>query len=296
MSNIDLIIPSRKKDLGSFTVSRILPYEKRRMVGPFIFFDHLGPAEFGAGEGIDVRPHPHIGLATVTYLFEGEIIHRDSLGSQQAITPGAVNWMTAGRGITHSERTGANERGHLHHAHGIQTWVALPKEAEECDPEFFHHPAEALPEISLPGVKLRLIAGSAYDHVAPVKTYSPIFYVEASMEAGSALTLPEEYSERALYAIVGDVAIDGETIAPGNMAVLKPGKKNITANSSAHVMLLGGEPLEEPRYIFWNFVSSSEERLEKAKRDWQEGRFSKIPGDDKEFIPLPETPKHGTIL
>jgi len=296
MSNIDLIIPSRKKDLGSFTVSRILPYTKRRMVGPFIFFDHLGPAEFGSGEGIDVRPHPHIGLATVTYLFEGEIIHRDSLGSMQAITPGAVNWMTAGRGITHSERTGANERGHLHHAHGIQTWIALPKEVEECDPEFFHHPAEALPEINLPGVKLRLIAGTAYGYSAPVKTYSPIFYVEARMEAGSTLSLPSEYSERALYAIGGDVAVNGEMIAPGTMAVVSSGAKTIAAKSTAHVMLLGGEPFLEQRYIFWNFVSSSEARLEQAKRDWQEGRFGKIPGDDKEFIPLPETPKQGTIL
>lgn len=269
---------------------RVLPYAKQRMVGPFIFFDHMGPAEFGVGEGIDVRPHPHIGLATVTYLFEGEIIHRDSLGSLQAITPGAVNWMTAGKGIAHSERTGIHERGHLHHAHGIQSWVALPKEAEECEPEFFHHPAGSLPEIDMPGVKLRLIAGKAYGHIAPVKTYSPLFYVEAHMEAGSVLSLPSGYSKNALYVIAGDVSIGGETVAPINMAVLTPGEKTLTAQSPAHVMLLGGEPFPEPRYIFWNFVSSSEMRLEQAKRDWKEGRFGKIPGDDKEFIPLPETP------
>lgn len=289
MPNIELNIPARQKDLGGFTVRRVLPYAKRRMVGPFIFFDHIGPAEFGAGEGIDVRPHPHIGLATVTYLFEGEIIHRDSLGSLQPITPGAVNWMTAGRGITHSERTGENERGHLHHAHGIQTWVALPREAEECEPEFFHHPAESLPEINLPGVKLRIIAGEAYGKRAPVKTYSPIFYVEAHMEAGSSLDLPS-YSERALYALSGDLAVNNEAVTPATMAVLAPSAMKLTAKSSAHVILLGGEPFPEPRYIDWNFVSSSEVRLEQARRDWKEGRFAKVPGDDKEFIPLPEQP------
>lgn len=295
MPSIDLTIPARQKDLGGFTVRRVLPYATHRMVGPFIFFDHMGPAEFGIGEGIDVRPHPHIGLATVTYLFEGEIIHRDSLGSVQAITSGAVNWMTAGKGIVHSERTEASERGHLHHAHGIQTWVALPVEAEECDPEFFHHPAESLPVIDLPGVKLRIIAGEAYGKRAPVKTYSPIFYVEARLEAGSTLPLPDNYSERALYVIGGDIALDGEIVASTTMAIVSAGKRTLTAKSTAHVMLLGGEPFPEPRYIFWNFVSSSEARLEQAKSDWQEGRFKTIPGDDKEFIPLPEFPKSGTF-
>ncbi len=296
MLKISLTIPSRQKDLGSFTVRRVLPYEKRRMVGPFIFFDHLGPAEFSVGEGIDVRPHPHIGLATMTYLFEGEIIHRDSLGSMQAITPGAVNWMTAGRGIAHSERTGVNERGHLHHAHGIQTWIALPREAEECDPEFFHHTAGSLPEINSPGIRLRIIAGKAYGRQAPVKTYSPLLYAEVRMEAGSEFDLPQEYSERALYVISGDVRVNDEIISPKTMAVLAEGSMRITAQTAAHMMLLGGEPFPEQRYIFWNFVSSSEARLEKAKQDWKEGKFGKIPGDDKEFIPLPETPKQGTIL
>ena len=296
MSTIDLRIEARQKDLGGFTVRRVLPYATHRMVGPFIFFDHMGPAEFAVGEGIDVRPHPHIGLATVTYLFAGEIIHRDSLGSVQAITPGAVNWMTAGSGITHSERTGINERGHLHHAHGIQTWVALPKEAEECEPEFFHHTAESLPEIDMPGIKLRILAGEAYGQRAPVKTYSPIFYVEAYMERGSSLTLPANYSERAMYVVDGDVAVNGEAVAPATMAVFRSGAKVLTAQSKAHIMLLGGEPFPERRYIFWNFVSSSEARLEQAKSDWQEGRFPTIPGDDKEFIPLPEIPKAGTIL
>ncbi len=294
--NIELIIPSRKKDLGGFIVGRILPYAKRRMIGPFIFFDHMGPAEFGAGAGIDVRPHPHIGLATVTYLFEGEIIHRDSLGSHQAITPGAVNWMTAGRGITHSERTGASERGHVHHVHGIQSWVALPKEVEECEPEFFHHSAQSLPQIDLPGATLRIIAGQAYAKQSPVKIHSPLFYVEARLQAGASLPIPQEYSERAVYVVSGEVSLEGQSIPAGTLAVLGDGQMDLASASGAHVMLLGGEPLAEPRYIDWNFVSSSKERIEKSKRDWQEGHFDKVPGDDKEFIPLPTPPKEGTIL
>jgi len=288
MSDIELIIPARQKDLGGFSVNRLLPSAKRRMVGPIIFFDHLGPAEFAASEGIDVRPHPHIGLATVTYLFEGEMIHRDSLGSFQEITPGDVNWMTAGKGIAHSERTSAQERGHAHKIHGIQTWVALPKNVEECDPEFFHHAAQSLPQINLPGASLRIIAGAAYGQTSPVKTFSPIFYVEAHLEKGAILEIPQNYSERAVYVVSGDVSLNNEKIEPQTMVIFNKNAKNLIAKSSAHLILLGGEPLTEPRHIYWNFVSSSPERIEQAKSDWENGRFAKIPGDEKEFIPLPK--------
>jgi redox-sensitive bicupin YhaK (pirin superfamily) len=288
MQSIELIIPVRTADVEGLSVRRVLPFFKRRMVGPFIFLDHFGPAKFGIGEGIDVRPHPHIGLATVTYLFEGEMIHRDTLGSQQIIRPGDVNWMTAGKGIAHSEHTSTNERGRLHHVHGLQSWVALPKEAEECEPEFFHYAESTLPEIYQPGVKLRVIAGTAYGNSAPTKIYSPLFYIEVHIEASASLTLPQEYSERAVYIVSGDCAINDEPVAEANMAVLAAGKMILTAKTAAHVILLGGEPFPEPRYIYWNFVSSSKERLEKAKIDWKEGRFEKIPGDDKEFVPLPE--------
>lgn len=289
MSKIDLTIIPREKDLGDgFIVHRILPYATRRMVGPFIFLDHMGPVQFKSGDGIDVRPHPHIGLATVTYLFEGEIIHKDTLGSDQAITPGDVNWMTAGRGIAHSERTGSDERGHLHNVHGLQSWVALPIDHEECEPEFFHHKSETLPEVNIPGIKLRIIAGTAYGQKSPAKIYSPLFYVEAKLAAGESLTLPKEYSERAAYVISGELETDGDVIKALSMAVFEKGEAVIKAKTDTHVMLLGGEPFAEPRYIYWNFVSSSQERLDKAKLDWKEGRFGKVPGDENEFIPLPE--------
>jgi redox-sensitive bicupin YhaK (pirin superfamily) len=282
-----LIIPSRRTDLGGFIVGRILPYTERRMVGPFIFLDHMGPATFETGKGIDVRPHPHIGLSTITYLFSGEILHRDSLGTEQAIRPGDVNWMTAGSGITHSERTGADERSHPHDLHGLQSWIALPLEAEECAPEFFHHKASTLPEISENGVTLRVIAGSAYGKTSPVKIYSPLFYVEAKLAKGAAIQLPDEYSERAFYIIDGDVTANGENIAEKTMAVYDKGSVTITANENSHLILLGGEPFAEPRFMFWNFVSSSKERLEQAKADWKAGKFAKVPGDEVEFIPLP---------
>jgi redox-sensitive bicupin YhaK (pirin superfamily) len=294
---IEQIIEPREKDLGGFHVRRILPYAKRRMVGPFIFLDHMGPAAFKAGEGIDVRPHPHVGLTTVTYLFEGQIIHRDTLGSLQTITPGAVNWMTAGRGIAHSERTGADELGKAHRAHGLQSWVALPKEYEEIAPEFHHHPAATLPEFTLGKVRLTLVAGKAYSHEAPVKIYSPLFYAQAYMNAGDSLELPAEYSERAFYLIDGAVRIADTYVAPLTMPVLLPGGGVIVeALEDSHLMLLGGEPLGEARYIDWNFVSSSRERLEQAREDWRAQRFGKIPGDDKEFIPLPELPKTGSFV
>ena len=289
MDSIELVISPREKDLGGFSVRRILPYAKRRMVGPFIFLDHMGPAQFDAGNGIDVRPHPHIGLSTVTYLFEGEIIHRDTLGSLQAIKPGDVNWMTAGRGIAHSERTDAGERGRPHAVHGLQSWVALPKEQEECAPEFFHHTAASLPRFALPGADVHLIAGRAYGHEAPVKVYSPMFYAAVTMQPGNRLELPGEYRERALYLLEGNLRIGSTRIEAGTLPVFEPGETiTVEAETPSRFMLLGGEPLSEPRYIDWNFVSSSHERLEQAKADWKAGRFAKIPGDDKEFIPLPE--------
>jgi len=297
MTAIDLTIIPRDKDLGGFTVQRILPYAKRRMVGPFIFLDHFGPVEFAAGKGAEVRPHPHIGLATVTYLFEGRFFHRDTLGSAQPITPGAVNWMTAGRGIAHSERTPPAEKTKPHRAHGLQSWVALPKECEECAPEFHHHAAESLPEFSVGNVQVRLAAGRAYGHEAPVKIYSPLFYAAVTMQPGDTFELPQEYKERALYLLGGDVRIGSTRILPRTMPVFAPDERIvIEAQAPSTFMLLGGDPLSEPRYIDWNFVSSSQERIEQAKKDWRAQRFGKIPGDDKEFIPLPETPKPGTVL
>jgi redox-sensitive bicupin YhaK (pirin superfamily) len=288
MPAVDLLITPRPHDIGGLEVRRVLPYAKRRMVGPFIFLDHMGPADFTPGEGIDVRPHPHIGLATVTYLFEGEITHRDTLGSFQVIKPGAVNWMTAGRGIAHSERTGVDERGRSHALHGMQSWVALPKEHEETAPEFFHYAADIVPELPLPGVTLRVIAGEAYGVRSPVKIYSPLFYVEAVMEAGAELFLPEQYAERAAYVVEGYIDANGEPIGARNMGVFTQDKRvMLTANTAARVMLLGGEPFPEKRFIWWNFVSSSEARIDQAKADWQAGRFGTVPGDEKEFIPLP---------
>lgn len=290
MADIELLIEPRTADLGGgLRVRRLLPYIKRRMVGPFIFLDHMGPAEFAAGGGIDVRPHPHIGLSTVTYLYSGEIIHRDSLGSHQAITPGAVNWMTAGHGIAHSERTGAAERGHAHHLHGLQSWVALPREYEEADPGFLHYEKTVLPAVNRPGLDLTVIAGAAYGETSTVKTHSPLFYVTAILQSGATLEVPEHYAERALHVIDGQVAANGTAVPAGTMAVFENGAKIILeARSPTQLVILGGEPLPEQRYIWWNFVSSSKDRIEEAKADWKAGRFAKIPGDATEFIPLPE--------
>ncbi|MCH8622140.1 pirin family protein [Undibacterium sp. TS12] len=288
MSVISLTIPARSKDLGGFTVGRILPFAKRHLVGPFIFLDHMGPAVFSAGQGMDVRPHPHIGLATVTYLFEGSMYHRDSLGSEQEILPGAVNWMTAGRGITHSERNNEAQKAQTRNMHGLQSWVALPKEFEEVEPEFHHHDAASLPRFELNKVALTLIAGTAYGHTAPVKIYSPLFYVEARMPAGTQLQVPADYAERALYLISGELNIGDDVIQPLCMPVFAEGANVvITARSDTHLVLLGGATLPEERFIFWNFVSTSQARIEQAKSDWKAGRFAKVPGDD-EFIPLPE--------
>jgi redox-sensitive bicupin YhaK (pirin superfamily) len=259
------------------------------MVGPFVFFDHFGPAAFAPGEGMTVRPHPHIGLATVTYLFEGEIIHRDSLGSEQAIRPGDINWMTAGRGIVHSERTHPDRRKQGSPLHGLQLWVALPTAHEEVEPSFHHHPAVTMPERKWGGIDLRIMAGSAYDMTSPVACLSPLFYVDATLPAESELPLPVEHEERAVYVVEGAVRCGGERAEVGRMLVLPKGATvAVRAEQSARVVLVGGAPLDGERHIEWNFVSSSKERILRAKRDWKEGRFPKVPGDESEFIPLPE--------
>ncbi|MDR3386228.1 MAG: pirin family protein [Rudaea sp.] len=283
-----IVLEPQIHDLGGFTVSRVLPHRLARHVGPFVFFDHIGPARFAAGRGIDVRPHPHIGLATVTYLFDGALQHRDNLGNVQIIRPGDVNWMTAGRGIAHSERTPELERAAGHHMHGIQTWVALPRASEEAAPDFHHHPASTLPQIDIGGVRLRLIAGNAYGQRSPVVTFSAMFYLAADFASGSAITLPPEHVERSVYAIDGALRVGGIELPAGHLAVLAPGQDvEISASSAARALLLGGEPLDGERHIWWNFVSSSRERIERAKVAWKSGLFAPVP-DDAEFIPLPD--------
>jgi len=286
---IELVIQGRPRDIGELTVRRVLPSIKRRLVGPFIFFDHMGPADFAPGHGVDVRPHPHIALATLTYLFEGEIVHRDNLGNAQPIRPCDVNWMIAGRGIAHSERTGPALRRSGGRVHGIQSWVALPLHEEEREPSFEHHPESALPRVERSGAALRVIAGTAYGATSPVSVLSPTLYVAAALEAGAILPLPDEHAARAAYVVEGSVGCDGGEHAPGTMLVFREGARAVLyASTAATVMLLGGAALDGPRHIYWNFVSSSSERIEQAKRDWKEGRFPKIPGDDQEFIPLPD--------
>ncbi len=284
---IDLVIPARSKDLGDgFTVGRVLPYAKRRMVGPFIFLDHMGPVTFAPGQGIDVRPHPHVGLATVTYLFSGEIMHRDSLGYTQAIRPGAVNWMTAGRGIVHSERTAPEVRAKGGLVHGLQTWVALPSADEDTAPAFTHYPAETLPRFEQGGARGVVIAGSAFGLTSRVATHSPLFYVDVELDAGARIELPDTYDERAAYIVHG--RIESEDLhEAGNLLVFGSGPAAIAADGPARVMLLGGSPVGE-RQIWWNFVASSTQRLEQAKADWKAGRMTLPPDDNGEFIPLPE--------
>ena len=288
---IELVIDQRRKDLGGFEVGRVLPFAKKRMVGPFVFLDHMGPAAFTAGQGIDVRPHPHIGLSTVTYLFDGQIFHQDSLGYEQAIRPGEVNWMTAGRGIVHSERTEAPLRARGQAMHGMQAWVALPVENEEDDPAFFHHGQDDLPTYEYGGLWARLIAGSAFGATANVKTHSPMFYVHWELQPGVTGGLPSEHRERAAFVARGTIEVAGREFSGGEMIVFTEGSDpKITARTQATVMLLGGEPLGH-RYIWWNLVSHSMDRIEQAKADWKAGRMPLPPGDDTEFIPLPEEPK-----
>ncbi len=284
-----LILDGRRRDLGGFSVRRILPSAERRLVGPFIFFDHMGPADFAPGQGVDVRPHPHIALATVTYLFEGELMHRDSLGSAQPIRPGAVNWMIAGRGIVHSERTPPEVRARGGRLDGIQSWVALPKAREEDAPRFEHHAAGSLPLVERPGARLRVLAGSAFGATSPVGVASPTLYVDAALEAGATLDVPDEHEERAVYVAHGAARVDGAAAGEGQMIVLPPrAPARIVADDESRLLLLGGAPLDGERHIYWNFVASSPERIEAAKRDWRDGRFPKVPGDEHEYIPLPE--------
>jgi redox-sensitive bicupin YhaK (pirin superfamily) len=286
---IDLMIVPRSVDVGHFAVRRALPHVNRRMVGPFIFFDHFGPAEFRAGQGIDVRPHPHIGLATVTFLFDGEIMHRDSLGTAAAIRPGEVNWMSAGRGIVHSERTAPEHRNEGEPIHGLQCWVALPAAEEESAPGFFHHDSAALPLVSDAGRTVRVVAGSAYGERSPVATAMDTLFVDVTLTAGTSLPIDAATEERAIYLISGEVDIAGDRFAAGRLLVFRPGDAiTVTAASDAHFVLLGGAAMDGPRHIWWNFVSSRKERIEQAKADWKAARFDTVPGDNQEFIPLPD--------
>ena len=287
---VELELVPRTRDIGGFEVGRVLPSGKRRAVGPFVFFDQMGPSILGAGHGLDVRPHPHIGLATLTYLFEGEILHRDSLGSTQAIRPGAVNLMIAGRGIVHSERTAPELRATPAPLFGIQAWIALPRAAEEIAPAFHHHAAATLPTLDEGGVSLRLIAGELMGLSSPVTTFSETLYADIALDAGARLPLPPGAAERALYLVSGELEIDGHRHAPGRMLLLRRGAGlALRASANARFLLVGGEPLDGPRYLWWNFVSSSKDRIEAAKADWQASRFPAVPGD-AEFIPLPDTP------
>lgn len=284
-----LSIPPRVHDLGGgFSVKRLLPHAKARTVGPFVFFDHIGPAELGPDQGLDVRPHPHIGLATVTYLWEGAIMHRDSVGSVQEINPGDVNWMTAGRGIVHSERSPDRLRGRPQRMHGLQTWVALPAAHEEDPPTFAHHPKATLPVVERPGATLTIVAGHAFGARAPVAVLMDTLYVSIDLEPGATLEIPDEHAERALYPVSGELTLDGEPLPLEHLAVLEAGTQpRLRAAGAARVMLLGGAPLEGRRHVWWNFVSSSRERIERAKQDWREDRMGQVPGES-ERIPLPD--------
>lgn len=283
-----LIVP-RSVDLGGFQVHRALPSGQSRMVGPFIFFDHFGPAMFKAGDGMDVRPHPHIGLATVTYLFDGEIVHRDSLGTAMPIRPGAVNWMTAGRGIAHSERTAAERRGGGEPLHGLQLWVALPAADEEMPPAFAHTAATDIPELREAGIVLRVVAGTLHGLRSPVATAWDTLFADARLTAGTTLPLDAEHEERAVYVIAGKIDIGGEQHEAERLLVLRPGDRiAVHAISDAHIVVVGGAAMDGPRHIWWNFVSSRKERIDAAKADWKAGRFGLVPGDTVEFIPLPE--------
>ncbi len=290
---IELVLAARARDVDGFSVRRVLPSASRRLVGPFIFFDHMGPARLPAGRGLDVRPHPHIALATVTYLFEGEILHRDNLGSVQAIRPGDINWMLAGRGVVHSERSSEEQRRQGPHLHGLQCWVALPRAHEEDAALFAHHPAATLPVIDHPGARLEVLAGTAFGARSPVEVVSPTLYVHGRLRAGARLRVDPEHEERAFYVVEGEVACDGRRFGPGHMVVLRPGvAATLESAAPARIVLLGGARLDGERHVWWNFVSSSRERIEQAKQEWRArpagGPFAAIPGDDVEFIPLPD--------
>jgi len=287
---IETVILPRSHDVGGFEVHRALPAKEKQMVGPFIFFDQMGPGEFLTGKGLDVRPHPHIGLATVTYLFDGSIMHRDSLGTQLPIVPGDVNWMTAGRGIAHSERTDTGLRVRSNKLFGIQSWVALPKTMEETAPAFAHHEADSLPVLDDGGVRLRLIAGDGWGLRSPVPTHWPLFYADATLDPGAALPLPDAHEERGVYVVQGGVEIAGVRFEAGQMLLFRSGDRLAlrAGPEGARLLLLGGAVMDGPRHIFWNFVSSSRDRIAQAKADWKAGRFGLVAGDESEFIPLPE--------
>ena len=281
-------LPPRLHDLGGFSVGRLLPHAQRRSVGPFVFFDHIGPAVLGGEQPVAVRPHPHSGLATVTYLWEGAMMHRDSLGSVQEIQPGDVNWMTAGAGIVHSERTPERLRGVDHPFHGLQTWVALPVVHEDVAPAFAHHPKATLPVVEREGVTLRIVAGHAYGARSPVAVLAPTLYVSIDLAAGASVDVTDEHEERALYPVSGELTLDGEALPLNTLAVLEPGGRPLLrATTASRVMLLGGAPLDGPRFIWWNFVSSSREKIEAAKQRWKDDGFGQVPGET-EFIPLPD--------
>ena len=285
---LEMAIQPRVRDLGDgFMVRRVLPFAKRRAIGPFVFFDHMGPTELPRGTGMDVRPHPHIGLATVTYLFEGEIMHRDNIGSVQPIRPGAINWMTAGRGIAHSERTPSDLRAKGSRLHGLQLWVGLPLAQEEAAPDFTHYPASVLPEIARDGCKIRVMIGAAFGARSPVKTLSEIFYADVELAAGARLDLPADHEERGVYIVSGVLTLEGKSFAEHQLLVLCQGAvATIVAEQPTRLVVLGGAKLDGERHIWWNFVASSQARIEQAKADWKEGRFAQIPGET-EFIPLP---------
>ena len=286
---IETVIVPRLRDVGAFKVRRALPAAGRQMVGPFIFLDHVGPGETISSENFDVRPHPHIGLATVTYILDGSIVHRDSIGSEQPINPGDVNWMTAGKGIAHSERAPKESLGQKVRVHGFQTWVALPKRSEEADPSFVHRGRGELPVIASDGATVRLAVGSLYGETAPVDTFTEMFLADAILEAGARLPLDASHEERSAYIAEGTVEIGGDTFDEGRLVVFRPGDgMTVTAKTPARLILLGGEPMDGPRHIWWNFVSSSKERIEQAKQDWKSGRFDKVFGDEEDFIPLPD--------
>lgn len=279
---------ARARDVAGLAVRRVLPAIGSRSVGPFVFFDHMGPATLAPGDGVDVPPHPHIGLATVTYLFEGELVHRDTLGSQQTIRPGDVNWMVAGRGIAHSERSGPEARRTGATVHGIQSWVALPRDHEEDAPSFDHHPAATLPVIEQAGVRLVVIAGTAFGERSPVRVLAPTLYVDARIDRDAALVIDDEHEQRAVYVAEGTLALGDTAIEVGTLVVLSPGEVRLVARTDARAMIVGGAPLDGPRHMWWNYVTSDPARIERAKLDWKHGAFGTIPGDMRERVPLPE--------
>lgn len=286
---VDNVIVPRARDIGDFEVRRVLPAAGRRMVGPFVFLDQMGPTILKPGKGIDVRPHPHIGLATVTWLIEGEIMHRDSLGSAQVIRPGELNWMTAGSGIVHSERSPDGQRPGEAPLYGIQSWVALPKEHEETAPGFVHHGAGEMPRLEGDGARVTVVAGSAFGKTSPVALLHETVYADIHLQAGSTLQIEPEAEERGLYILTGGLEVAGSRFNAGSLLVLHPSLPvPVTARGDTHFQLVGGAEMDGPRHLWWNFVSSSKDRLEAAKADWKAGRFPKVPGDDVEFIPLPE--------